>query len=1229
MDQPKQRRKRGVVLTPEGLKKLAAARQQVELQENAGRKYTLEELSDRTRLAPFTVAKVWAREEGVDKQTLECIFRAFDLQLDKSDYTLLSTPHSSLRASPEAPPLQHSLLKKDWGEAVDVAVFYGRSDELDKLEHWIVRDRCRLIALLGIGGIGKTALSVKLAEKIQEHFEYAIWRSLRNAPPVEEVLTSLIQFLSNQQQTDLSNRGNSIARLLEHLRSQRCLVILDNAETILSSGERAGHYRSGYDGYGELLKQVGEAQHQSCLLLTSREKPQEVASLEGGNLPVRSLQLSGLKAGDSQEIFRAKGFFSGSQNEWQELINRYGGNPLALKITATTIQELFDGNVSAFLAEESVVLGDIRDLLEQHFQRLSALEQELMYWIAINREPVSLADLKDDIIAPIPSAKLLEALESLKRRSLLEKSPPSSDAKGVARFTLQPVVMEYVTEQLVEQVVEEIISLQVDDSEALPANRLPLEHSNLLQLFRSHALIKAQAPDYIRDIQIRLILKPVIDKLISMLGHKTQIENRVAYILVLLRGKSSSYTGYAGGNAINLLSQMQSDLSGWDFSHLIVWQACLANINLHGCNFTGSNLAKSIFAETFDNILSVAFSPDAKLLATSDTNGEIRLWQVADGKQLLTFQGHKSWVKSVAFSPDGQKLASGSIDNNVWLWDVKTGQCLKVFQGHTAWVWSVVFSPDSQILASGSVDETVKLWDVATGGCIRTLQGDTKAVLSVTFSPQGQTLATGSADGTVRLWDVATGECLKILQEHTRWVWSVDFNPQGTMLASASEDCTVKLWNVDTLCCVRTLQGHSNWVWSVAFSPDGQTLASGSADHTVRLWDAATGKCLKILQGHGSWIYSVAFAPQRDANSYESYLLVSSSVDQSVRLWDTHSGSCLRTLQGRSSWVNEVAFSPDGQILASGSYDQKVRLWDISTGRCCKTLQGHSHSVLSIAFHPYAQILASGSYDQTVKLWDVTTGNCIKTLPGHNDGAWSVAFSPDGQTLASCSTDRAVTLWDVRTGQCLRVFEGHADIVFSVAFHPQGKMLATGSKDSTVRLWDVETGECLQILEGYITWIYSVAFSPQGTTVASSSLNNAFHLWDITTGLCIRTFEGHSSGVEVVAFSPADRTDETPLLIASGGIDQTVKLWDVATGSCLRTLQGHTQGIRGIAFSPNGQMLATGSRDETIKLWDAGTGECLKTLKIARPYEDMNIAGVTGLSEATIATLKALGAVDY
>ncbi|HEY9783612.1 MAG TPA: NB-ARC domain-containing protein [Leptolyngbyaceae cyanobacterium] len=1205
MTAQKTQRYRGFILTPSGLQKLQAGISQLESQTKI--RCSPRQLSQQAQLIhpngiyAGTVRKILRCTEGVDRSSIALIFKVLKLSLEEGDYAHVRKCQEFLNwqstTSCEQVAAENITdCRQDWGEAIDVSVFYDRTSELAQLEQWLLGE-CRLVAILGMGGIGKTALSVKFAQQVQHQFDRLIWRSLRNAPAVKDVLAELIQFLSDRQETDLPNRvGDRIARLLKYLRSSRCLIVLDNAEAILRSGDRAGYYHEGYEEYGDLFRCVGETLHSSCLIVTSREKPKEIASLEGATLPIRSLQLGGLQQVAGQAILKTKGLLA-FESDLQLLVERYVGNPLALKIVATTLQDVFNGRISEFLSQESAIFGDIHNLLEQQFNRLSNLEKEVAYWLAINREPISLAELQADMVSSVPTLRLLETLESLSRRSLIEKSMPLSEAKSATHFTLQPVIMEYVTEQFITQICAEIVT-------------------DKILLFQRYALFKATAKDYIKETQVRLILKPIIDTLLNIFGDFTNIKQRLTEILAKLR-EATLKLGYTAGNILNLLCQLKTDLSAYDLSNLNIWQADLRLVNLQGASLQNANLAKSVFAETFGGIFSLAFSPNG-ILAMGDSNGEVRLYQVTDGQQqiqsIASLVAHTNWVVSLAFSYDGSILASSSTDCTVKLWDVNTGECLQTLSGHSNGVFSVAFTPDDRIIASGSDDCSIRLWSVRSGKCLKILLGLSWAK-SIAFSPDGKTLVSGGNDNTIKLWDVSSGQVVKTFQGHCDGIKAIAFSPCGKMVASGSHDRTIKLWNVSTGQTLRTLEGHSDRVWSIAFSPCGRMLASGAWDRTVRLWDVHTGKALRVFQGHTNWVLIVAFSG--------SETLVSGSCDQTIRFWSVRGGQALKTLQGYTNQVLSVTFSPDGQMLASGCHDHTIRLWNVNRGEALTTLQGHTNWVLAVAFSPQANTLASASYDQTIRLWGIKEGQCLKTLRGHIDGVWSVVFSPCGQILASGSEDRTVKLWNISTGQSLRTLEGHSDRVWSVAFSPCGRMLVSGGWDCTVRLWDVSTGQTLNTFEGHTNWIWCVAFSPDGKLLASASAVGILGLWSVKEGECKKIWQGHKSSIKSITFSPDSK------LLASSSHDRTIKLWDISTGEIVRTLQGHTSFVWSAAFSPDRQTLASGSEDETIKLWDLRTGECNKTLKSARPYEGTNITGITGLSEATIVTLKTLGAVEY
>ncbi len=1118
-----------------------------------------------------------------------------ELGLTKKKVSDTQSMPSSLRTAqlpPEPPPVSeltlHTGPREDWGKAPHVRIFYGREQERAKLKQWIVNEYCQIVAVLGMGGMGKTTFAVKLVEHVKNEFEYLFWRSLQNAPPLENILEKCIMFLSNQQEVNLPpDTDDQIALLIDYLQKQRCLLILDNFEAVLQVGNRAGYYREGYEGYGRLIQRLGEVEHLSCLLLTSQEKPKEVARLEGDAATVRSLHLLGVTQTEGRELLKDQGL-SGPDEVWAKLVNLYSGNPLALKLVAEPIRELWKGDITSFLRGGETVIGDVRDLLEHQFQRLSELEKDLLYWLAIERMAVSLDDLREDIVHPIARGELLGALDSLQRRSLIEST-------GVALFTLQPVIMDYITGSCVKRVTEEI-------------------EGEKLGLFVSHALIKAQTKDYVRNSQMRLILAPLAEELLATHG-KPGVERKLRHILTLLHKTKLQKPGYAGGNLLNLLIQLGCDLTHYDFSHLMIWQAYLQNVDLHQVNFAYAHFANSVFTDTFGSILALAFTPGGEQLAAGTAHGEVRLWDMADGIPTHTYRGHAGWVFALAFNPKGDILASGGGDGTIRLWDMGTRHCLKVLQGHQDWIRSLAFSPDGKLLASGCEDHTIRLWDVSTGDCLNVLQGHTERISSVTFSPDGDLLASGSEDHTIRLWEVSSGHCFETLHKHTNRIWSVAFSPRGNLLASGSEDCTLRLWEVSTGNCLNVLQGHTKRISSIAFTPKGDILASGSEDKTIRLWEVRTGYCAATLRGHTSGIKSVVFDAKGD-------ILASGSEDQTVRLWDTSTGHCLKVFQGHTNRIRSVSFSPDGHRLVSGNEDGTVSIWDARTGDCLKVLPGHSNRVRAVAFPAHGSLFASASDDQTIRLWDINTKQCTGVWHEHSDWVRAVAFSPDGQLVASGSDDKTIRLWKLRTGDCISVLQGHSKRVRAVAFSPDGQLLASGSEDKSIRLWNVSTGQCLATLHGHTNRVWSVAFSPDGQFLASGSEDKTVRLWESRNGKCLRILDKHASRVWSVAFSPEG------VLLASGSDDEAIHLWKVSDGSLLQTLREDLQEVRGVAFSPDGSILASANNDGTIKLWDVQTGDRLKIMRSKGRYEGMNITSVEGLTEAQKATLRALGAIE-
>jgi hypothetical protein len=288
-----------------------------------------------------------------------------------------------------------------------------------------------------MAGTGKSAIARHLIPQIQTQFDRIIWRSLRTSPPLETTIKNIIQFLCDR--TDINFPDNTDAQLsilIETLRENRCLIILDDLQQILSSGQLAGNYKPGYENYGILFKLIGEIPHNSCLILNSWEPPSDILTFTDDNSAVCLLQLTGLGE-TATEILKEKGLLD--EEYWSELIELYQGNPLWLKLVSQTIKNLFNGRVSQYLSYQPVFLSDeLRPILQQHYQRLSEIEKQAIALIGNENEPISFTQL----MAKCQGSpdELFTAIQSLIKRGIIVNLICESETI----LTIPPVFKQYV-----------------------------------------------------------------------------------------------------------------------------------------------------------------------------------------------------------------------------------------------------------------------------------------------------------------------------------------------------------------------------------------------------------------------------------------------------------------------------------------------------------------------------------------------------------------------------------------------------------------------------------------------------------------------------------------------------------------------------------------------------------------------------------------------------------------
>ena len=547
------------------------------------------------------------------------------------------------------------------------------------------------------------------------------------------------------------------------------------------------------------------------------------------------------------------------------------------------------------------------------------------------------------------------------------------------------------------------------------------------------------------------------------------------------------------------------------------------------------------------------------------------------GPQVRMLTGHRAGVLGVAVTPDGRLAVSASYDQTLKVWELGSGRELRTLSGHSSGVSAVAVTPDGQLAVSASWDQTLKVWELGTGRDLRTLSGHASSVNAVAVTPDGQRAV--SAQGySLKVWDLGSGRELRTLSGHTKEVNAVAVTPDGQLAVSASWDKTLKVWDLGTGRELHTLSGHTDVVFAVAVTLDGQLAVSASADRTLKVWDLGSGRELRTLSGHTNSVSAVAITP-------DSQQAVSASYDRTLKVWELASGRELRTLSGHASNVRAVAVTPDGQQAVSASWDDTLKVWVLGSGRELRTVSSHLDPVTDVVMTADGQLAMSASKDRTLKVWELSGGRELRavTLSGHTSSISAVAVTPDGRLAVSASYDQTLKVWDLGSGREVHTLSGHTIWVNAVAVTPDGRLAISASADRTLKVWDLGSGRELRTLSGHSNAVSAVAVTPDGQLAVSASYDRTLKVWDLGSGRELRTLSGHSNAVSAVAVTPDGQ------LAVSASYDRTLKVWDLTGGREVRTLSGHTDVVNAVAVTPDGKLALSASDDHTLKVWELGS----------------------------------------
>ncbi|MFD5572609.1 WD40 domain-containing protein [Streptomyces cadmiisoli] len=1085
------------------------------------------------------------------------------------------------------------------GGAPDGDLFVGRAAELGTLHTWTRDENCRMVALVGAGGVGKSALVERFsllttpdAGPSPLGFDHVSWCRLLNAPPVEEIVEGLVRDLSEQAQVELPDSlEGRVDRLLHCLTSRRCLVVLDNLDSLLSEEPGRIRFRKDHESCAGLLRALSRGGHRSCVLITGRRLPDELSRLEDPSGRVRFLRVEGLDTASGVQLLASVGGLTTVGAPLRQVVERCSGNPLVLQLAARHIRDVFGGDVGEFLADEGEIFDGLDEILTAQLERLAPSGQDLLLLMAALREPRQLGDLRDRIINVRSRRRIALDLELLQRSLPLERS--------AAGYSVQPMMMEFLTQVIISRAEQEILDGEIDG------------------VLHSHALLSASSKEYIRTAQRRVILDPLLTILGERLG-EVELRARLLALAERERLGAALRRSHVAGNVINLLGTLDRTLGGVDFSSLVVREAHLQELRLADVNFRDARFEHTTFPESLDRVYGVAASADGAYIAAGCADGRVTVWRRSGHTEMFTAT-HDSWVRAVAFSPDAALLATGGGDTSVRVWRVGTGERHLTLDGHAGRVRALAFGPDSDVLFSAGDDGAIKAWSMATGAPALEMTGHTGSVRTLSL-PAGDRLYSAGDDGIVRIWAPSTGTLLDELADAGQPIWSLAVDASEDVLVHGSPDGTVAVRDLPGGAVRHRRREHTGLVWSVVLTADGTALSAGE-DRLIRCWDIDSGTVVRTIPGHTQWVRSLALCANDE-------VLVSGGDDRTVRQWEMPSGRCVEMLTGHMARLWSAAFSPDGGWLAGAGNSRDIRVWDAGTGRPVRVLRGHEHWVWQVAFSPDGTKLASAGNDRTVRLWDVAGGRCTAVLTGHTTWVWSVAFAPDGTRLASGADDGTVRVWTTDGPRAEHVLRGHSGGVRSVCFSSSGHVLASGGYDGRVMLWDVRSGERLHLWQAHRGVVRSVAVTPDGTGLATGGDDGAVRVWRLPTGEPLRQFTDAHGPVRSLTLTTDGR------FVVAGSDDGHIRFLPVRNDvppvgndvSLPATIDAGCA-VKAVTVAPATGALGWVDDDGAVSVQASCTGPVVRTFREDRAFERVDIRGASGIGAARGSTLRHLGAI--
>ena len=583
-------------------------------------------------------------------------------------------------------------------------------------------------------------------------------------------------------------------------------------------------------------------------------------------------------------------------------------------------------------------------------------------------------------------------------------------------------------------------------------------------------------------------------------------------------------------------------------------------------------------------VLMAAFAQQGQRIVTVSSDETARLWNSANGMELVPFRGHTGPVYCLAVSGDGRTLVTGAQDNTVRVWDLPLTAPVLRIPAHDAGGQGLVMSPDGRFVVSIGFDKVARLWDsvqlnslAAAGDKLPAVanretgaarSGHLSDLTALHYRADGNMFATADVDGEILLWSPFLDSPMGRLGRHRGGVTSLAFHPNNQFLLSAGKDGSVRTWQLPA---PGTRQLPLTEAATSMLLVPGQLLAVvATADKVVRLIDLSTGQAIRELSKSELPITKIALSPN-------AATLAVADESGRIRFASMADGKEMGTIGGHTGPVRDLAFLADNVRMLSVGDDGSSRLWQVPAATI--PVAGHTIPMKGLASSASGQFFVTGSDDKSVRIWNAV-GQNVRALTNHQQPITSVAVRTDDQQIASADAEGTVGIWNAADGASLGNLLAHTGPVTSVEFDRNQPVLWTGGADGNVKRWQLPLVPP-RASPGHAQPVKSVAVSPDGRIAYSGSTDQTVRAWDLANGQPIRAMADSNllGPINSVVVSPDGA------LVAAGGATGFWAVWTANDGVMRHRRRASPMAIYDLAFSPDGSRLMTVSQDQQMRVW--------------------------------------------